>query len=34
MMRVGQQRPGGGRAAWVMADALRLPFAADTFDAV
>jgi len=34
MMRVGQQRPGGGRSAWVMADALRLPFAAGSFDAV
>jgi demethylmenaquinone methyltransferase/2-methoxy-6-polyprenyl-1,4-benzoquinol methylase len=34
MMRVGQGRPGGRRAAWVMADALRLPFAAGTFDGV
>jgi len=34
MMHVGQQRPGGERAGWVMADALRLPFAPATFDGV
>jgi len=34
MMRVGRQRPGGDRTGWVMADALRLPFAAGTFDGV
>ena len=34
MMRVGRQRPGGDRTGWVMADALRLPFAAEAFDGV
>jgi demethylmenaquinone methyltransferase/2-methoxy-6-polyprenyl-1,4-benzoquinol methylase len=34
MMRVGMRRPGGGRVAWVEADALALPFPDGTFDAV
>ena len=34
MMQVGRQRPGGDRTGWVMADALRLPFAGGTFDGV
>ena len=34
MMRVGRQRPGGGRIAWCGADALALPFADAGFDAV
>jgi demethylmenaquinone methyltransferase/2-methoxy-6-polyprenyl-1,4-benzoquinol methylase len=34
MMQVGRQRPGGERTGWVMADALRLPFAAATFDGI
>lgn len=34
MMRVGRRRPGGGRIAWCAADALTLPFADATFDAV
>ncbi|GIL08905.1 MAG: demethylmenaquinone methyltransferase [Chloroflexota bacterium] len=34
MMRVGQRLPAGARVAWLGADALDLPFAADTFDAV
>jgi demethylmenaquinone methyltransferase/2-methoxy-6-polyprenyl-1,4-benzoquinol methylase len=34
MMRVGRRRPGGGRIVWCAADALALPFADATFDAV
>jgi len=34
MMRVGRLRPGGGRVLWCAADALALPFADATFDAV
>jgi demethylmenaquinone methyltransferase/2-methoxy-6-polyprenyl-1,4-benzoquinol methylase len=34
MMRVGRRRPGGGGIAWCAADALALPFADATFDAV
>jgi len=34
MMRVGRQRPGGGRILWCAADALALPFADAAFDAV
>jgi len=34
MMRVGRRRPGGGRIAWCAADALALPFANASFDAV
>jgi len=34
MMRVGRQRPGGERIAWCGADALALPFADASFDAV
>jgi demethylmenaquinone methyltransferase/2-methoxy-6-polyprenyl-1,4-benzoquinol methylase len=34
MMRVGRRRPGGGRIAWCAADALALPFADASFDAV
>lgn len=34
MMRVGRHRPGGGRVLWCAADALALPFADATFDAV
>lgn len=34
MMRVGQQRPGGERLAWNAADALNLPYATNSFDAV
>ena len=34
MMRVGRRRPGGSRIAWCAADALALPFADATFDAV
>ena len=34
MMRIGRQRPGGDRIAWCAADALSLPFADASFDAV
>jgi demethylmenaquinone methyltransferase/2-methoxy-6-polyprenyl-1,4-benzoquinol methylase len=34
MMRVGRRRPGGDRIAWCAADALSLPFADASFDAV
>jgi demethylmenaquinone methyltransferase/2-methoxy-6-polyprenyl-1,4-benzoquinol methylase len=34
MMRVGRRRPGGERIAWCAADALALPFADGSFDAV
>ncbi|MCU0512596.1 MAG: class I SAM-dependent methyltransferase [Anaerolineae bacterium] len=34
MMRVGQALPEGGRVAWSAADALELPFASSSFDAV
>jgi len=34
MMRVGRRRPGGSRIAWCAADALALPFADASFDAV
>jgi len=34
MMRVGRRRPGGVRIAWCAADALALPFADASFDAV
>jgi demethylmenaquinone methyltransferase/2-methoxy-6-polyprenyl-1,4-benzoquinol methylase len=34
MMRVGRARPGGARVLWCAADALALPFADGTFDAV
>jgi len=34
MMRVGRRRPDGGRVAWCAADALALPFADASFDAV
>jgi demethylmenaquinone methyltransferase/2-methoxy-6-polyprenyl-1,4-benzoquinol methylase len=34
MMRVGRRRPGGARIGWCAADALALPFADATFDAV
>ena len=34
MMIVGRQRPGGGRVQWAATDALNLPFAAETFDAL
>jgi demethylmenaquinone methyltransferase/2-methoxy-6-polyprenyl-1,4-benzoquinol methylase len=34
MMRVGRRRPGGARVAWCAANALALPFADATFDAV
>ena len=34
MMRVGRLRPGGGRILWCAADALALPFADASFDAV
>jgi demethylmenaquinone methyltransferase/2-methoxy-6-polyprenyl-1,4-benzoquinol methylase len=34
MMQVGRQRPGSARLAWSAADALRLPFPDETFDAV
>jgi demethylmenaquinone methyltransferase/2-methoxy-6-polyprenyl-1,4-benzoquinol methylase len=34
MMRVGRGRPGGARIGWVAADALALPFADASFDAV
>ncbi len=34
MMLVGQQRPGGDRVRWSAADALNLPFADASFDAV
>jgi demethylmenaquinone methyltransferase / 2-methoxy-6-polyprenyl-1,4-benzoquinol methylase len=34
MMRIGRRRPGGGRIAWCAADALALPFADASFDAV
>jgi demethylmenaquinone methyltransferase/2-methoxy-6-polyprenyl-1,4-benzoquinol methylase len=34
MMRVGRRRPGGGKVAWCAADALSLPFADASFDAV
>jgi len=34
MMLIGRQRPGGDRIAWCAADALSLPFADASFDAV
>lgn len=34
MMQVGQQQPGGERIGWCRADALALPFASASFDAV
>lgn len=34
MMRVGQQRPGSSALDWTAADALTLPFASQSFDAV
>ncbi len=34
MMALGRSRPGGEEVAWVVADALNLPFAQDTFDGV
>ncbi len=34
MIRLGRSRPGARSAAWVMADALHLPFASDVFEAV
>ncbi len=34
MMEVGRRRPGGGSIRWLAADALDLPFADNTFDAV
>jgi len=34
MMRIGRKRPGGDRIAWCAADALSLPFADASFDAV
>ncbi len=34
MMRVGKERPGGNRVRWAAADALNLPFADGSFDAV
>ncbi|MEP7289137.1 MAG: ubiquinone/menaquinone biosynthesis methyltransferase [Chloroflexota bacterium] len=34
MMLFGQKRPGGGRVRWSAADALNLPFADQSFDAV
>ncbi|MGO1885553.1 MAG: ubiquinone/menaquinone biosynthesis methyltransferase [Citricoccus sp.] len=34
MMEVGKRRPGGGQIEWVEADAMDLPFADGTFDAV
>jgi demethylmenaquinone methyltransferase / 2-methoxy-6-polyprenyl-1,4-benzoquinol methylase len=34
MMQVGRRRSGGEGVAWVLADALRLPFRANTFDGV
>jgi len=34
MMHVGQQRSGSASLRWAAADALKLPFPADTFDAV
>ncbi len=34
MMRVGQRRPGGGAIPWCAADALHLPFARGSFEAV
>jgi len=34
MMRIGMQRPGGGRLAWLVADALHLPFADQCMDGV
>lgn len=34
MMRAGRAQPQGGRLRWCGADALRLPFADETFDAV
>lgn len=33
MMAVGRRRPGADRIAWVVCDALRLPFASQSFDA-
>jgi demethylmenaquinone methyltransferase/2-methoxy-6-polyprenyl-1,4-benzoquinol methylase len=32
MVALGQQRPGGDRISWVIADAQRLPFASGSFD--
>ena len=34
MMKMGRSRPGGSRIPWCSADALQLPFADGTFDAV
>jgi demethylmenaquinone methyltransferase/2-methoxy-6-polyprenyl-1,4-benzoquinol methylase len=34
MMAVGRRRPGADRIAWIACDALRLPFASRSFDAV
>lgn len=34
IMQVGRDRPNGGRVRWLAADALHLPFPAETFDAV
>jgi demethylmenaquinone methyltransferase/2-methoxy-6-polyprenyl-1,4-benzoquinol methylase len=34
MVRVGRQRPGGEQVAWVIADAMHLPFASQSVDAV
>ncbi|MBO9309814.1 MAG: class I SAM-dependent methyltransferase, partial [Chloroflexi bacterium] len=34
IMQVGRRRPSGTRVRWVAADALNLPFPAETFDAV
>jgi demethylmenaquinone methyltransferase/2-methoxy-6-polyprenyl-1,4-benzoquinol methylase len=34
IMQVGRRRPNGARVRWVAADALNLPFPAETFDAV
>lgn len=34
MMEIGRARPGGDQVTWVQADAMDLPFADDSFDAV
>jgi len=34
MLAVGKQRPGGARLPWLIADAMRLPFASETFDVI
>lgn len=34
MVLVGKQRPGGGQVVWVIADAMHLPFASQSADAV